>query len=224
MSELRKVFHAAPKARQEDPPVTIDPFNPNNQASAKLSLFDNPSFVMNNNSSFMIHNRVLQLNEKPDDANSYTLIKYLKDETDKSNSLENFTKTASLGHQVMNDTDLVFFIGKSLSNKIWREVLFFQKCFRQSREFCFTIKFSVDNISDKVLFQRAKKEPMIIIGKIPKPASEYITDEDEVNFQEDLEARDPCEYMNYINYKLYHYLYIVIGFNCKVFRSEFCYD
>jgi hypothetical protein len=221
MSELRKVFHAAPKARQEEqPPMTSDPFNPNNP-SAKLSMFDNSSYVMNNNTSFIIHNRVLQLNERQDDANSYTLVKYLKDENDKPNSLENFKSSASLGHQVMTDTDLVFFLGKSLSNKIWKEVLFFQKCFRQSREFSFIIKFSIENVSDQVLFQRAKKEPMIIIGKIPKPASEYITDEDEVNFQEDLEARDPCEYMNYINYKLYHYLYIVIGFNCKVFRSEF---
>lgn len=221
MSELRKVFHAAPKARQEEqPPITNDPFNLNNP-SAKLSLFDNSNVVINKSSSFMINNRVIQLNEKQDDANSYTLVKYLKDETDKSNSLENFIKTASLGHQIMNDTDLIFFIGKSLSNKIWKEVLFFQKCFRQSREFSFTTKFSIENVSDQVLFQRAKKEPMIIIGKIPKPASEYITDEDEVNFQEDLEARDPREYMNYINYKLYHYLYIVIGFNCKVFRSEF---
>ena len=51
---------------------------------------------------------------------------------------------------------------------------------------------------DKELFERALKEPKIIVGKIPKASNDFVPDEEEVSFQIKLQSESLMKYFNYI--------------------------
>ena len=59
---------------------------------------------------------------------------------------------------------------------MWKDVLFVQRCLRKSRDYTYVKKFDADCVDYQDLFEFAIKEPKIIIGKIPAPSFEYISE------------------------------------------------
>lgn len=74
---------------------------------------------------------------------------------------------------------------------------------------------------DKELFNRASAEPHRIFRQLPKSARNYISEDDEVELMMDLMNQNSQKYIEYVTYKIYHFIEMFHGIKLLRFRTEF---
>ena len=92
---------------------------------------------------------------------------------------------------------------------IWKEVLFLQIIIHNPKYKIDTIRIKFDKeLVNKncEYFERAARETLIILEKIPRASVTYVSQDAEDAFLERLRQKDPKTYCWYILYKVYHFI------------------
>ncbi|EAS01541.2 hypothetical protein TTHERM_00899400 (macronuclear) [Tetrahymena thermophila SB210] len=205
----------------------------NNQNAANFNSNQQPNQNQMQISNFQVNQIKKQLSLLPDKANKPFSHKgtLTLNQPQQSQNLNQQTQANTIVNyqqfnQVLNELEFLNLMMKRKIDPVWSSILFIQnymKVKRRNMEYI-KVKFRYEEDQWHPLFNRALNEIQIINGEISQASQDYISQEQEQEFEERLVKQNLETYIKYMCFKMFHYIEVFFSSKITRMRTEWMID